>query len=689
MKNLFLVCLAFLAMNAAAQDEESARKRVEKYPNTKPGKKLKLAKQLAKEGSYYNAAEYYADVLKAKPDKIKVIHELAEINRSLRDYKEAEKYYTLEIEKVKDKWPNSKFFLGQMQKMNGKYDDAKKTFQEYLKYKLDKNDISFKSLAKSEIIGCDSAQAWLANPNKIKVTHEEGFINNVLTDFSPKPISGNRLLYSSLKSDTAINITKSTDDYYAKMFIATRDGKNWKDDTKLSSPPNDSKAHVGNGIFSADEKTLYYTKCDQSEIVRMRCRLFKSTLDGSEWGNPEELKSLNTPTGTTTQPTIGLDKDGNDVIYFVSDRGGKGGLDIFYAQINQDGTFGPVKNVGSEVNTAGDEFSPFYDKNTKRLYFSSNGLPGLGGFDIFQVNGAPENWGIPYNLGAPANSSADDMYFVLDNQGKKGFLASNRQGTKTIRGETCCDDIWSVTLKEEVVLKGIYALRTDPAQTPIDGVEASLYKVDGKNFDFVGSTVTAGGAPFYYNLKRGDKFKINGNKEGYWPAVENIIVKEDEERDTIYQVFFIDKIEKKKIKIENIYFEFDRSNVIAFYQLKLDSVHSVLTQNLGYSVEVQGHTDSKGSDEYNNRLSQNRADEAKAYLVSKGINVERVISKGYGETTPIAPNEVDGVDNPEGRARNRRVEFKIIPDKPEEAPEIQYEKSEPVPATKTGPGFTK
>lgn len=687
MNKLFLALLTVTVFSVQAQDEESARQKVEKYPKVSVNKKTKIAKQLVKEGSYYNAAEYYEDVLKAKPDKVKIIHELAEINRSLRDYKAAEKYYTLEIEKVGDKWPNSKFFLGQMQKMNGKYDDARTTFKEYLKQKLDKNDISYKSLAKTEIIGCDSSAAWLANPNKIKVTHEEGFVNNVLTDFAPKPMSGNRLLYSSLKSDTAINVTKSDHDYYAKLFIATRDGKNWKDDTKLSYPPNDAKTHVGNGVFSTDEKTLYYTKCDQTELVKMRCRLFKSSLDGSEWGNPEELKSLNNQNGTTTQPAFGLDKDGNEVLYFVSDRGGKGGLDIFYAQVNKDGSFGPVKNVGSEVNTAGDEFSPFYDVNSKRLYFSSNGHPGLGGLDIFQVNGAPENWGIPYNLGSPANSSADDMYFILDNNGKRGFITSNRVGTKTIRGETCCDDIWSIALKEELVLKGIYALRSDPNKTPIDGVEASLYKVDGKNFDFVGSTVTANGSPFFYNLKRGDKFKMNGNKEGYWPAVENIVVKEDEERDTIFQVFYIDKIEKKKIKIENIYFEFDKSKVIDFYKLKLDSVFGVLVQNPGYSVEVQGHTDSKGSDQYNERLSQNRANEAKAYLVGKGINKDRIVAKGYGESTPLAPNELEGKDDPEGRARNRRVEFRIIPDKPEEAPEILYEKSEPVPTTKTGPGF--
>lgn len=689
MKKIIIALLPFIVLTAKAQEEEKPSQKVEKFPKVSVRKKKKIAETLVKQGSYYNASEYYEDVLKAKPDNIKVIHQLAEINRSLRDYKLAEKYYALEIEKDKDKWPNDMFFLGQMQKMNGKYDDAKKTFQDYLKVKLDKDEKSYKSLAKTEIIGCDSSAAWLNNPYKIKVEHEEGIINNVLTDFAPKPLSGGRILYSSLKSDTAINVTKSDHDYYAKLFMATRDGKNWKDDTKFAYPPNDSKTHVGNGLLSADENTLIYTKCDQTELVRMRCKLFRVTKQGSEWSNPEELKTLNTPTGTTTQPSFGVDKDGKDILYFVSDRGGKGGLDIFYAEVQDGGKFGPVKNAGSEINTSGDEFSPYFDKTSKAFYFSSNGHPGLGGLDVFKANGAPESWGIAYNMGAPVNSSCDDIYFILDDKGKRGYEVSNRPGTKTIRGETCCDDIWSVAVKEEVVLKGIFALRSDPTQTPVNGVEASLYKVDGKNFDFIGTQVTANSNPFYYNLKRGDKFKINGNKEGYWPAVENISVNENEERDTIYQVFFIDKIEKKKVKIENIYFEFDKSLVIDYYKFKLDSVFGVMMQNPGYSLEIQGHTDSKGSDAYNDKLSQNRANEAKAYLVGKGITTERIVAKGYGEKVPLAPNEKDGKDDPEGRARNRRVEFKILPDKPEEAPEIQYDPTEPVPQTKTGPGFDK
>lgn len=692
MKKLLAAVLLFsLVLGVQAQESDTKdkdRKDVRKYPNLKPGKKKKLAAQLVKDGSYYSAVEYYEDVLKDKPEDIKTIHIVAELNQALRDYKAAEKYYKLELDKDGNKWPNDKYFLGQMLKMNGKYDEAKKVLQEYLKTELGSKEKSYKSLAKVAIEGCDSSVAWLANPNRIRVDHEGGAINGLLTELAPKPLRGGRLMYGSLKSDTAINITKNSGDYYTKIFTARKQGKDWVEITKLPYPPNDAKNHVGNAILSDDEKTMYFTKCDQTLQARGKCKIFRSEKNGAEWGNAVEMKEINSETATTTQPAFGVDKDGKAILYFVSDRAGKGGMDIFYAPIEDGGKLGAAKNAGAEVNTPGDEWTPFYEMKTKTLYYGTDGKPSLGGIDIYKVSGTPEAWGTPSNLGAPLNSSSDDIYFVLDETGKKGYIVSNRPGTKTLRGETASDDIFSIAVREDVVVAGIFALRTDAEKKPIEGVDASMYHVNGSNFEFM-SNVTTGGTPFTFTLKRGEKYKINGNKDGFWPTVENINVKEDEERDTIYQTFFMDQIIKKKVKIENIYFAFDQSSVIDYYKEKMDSVSSVLMQNPGYSVEVQGHTDDKGSDEYNVKLSQKRADEAKDYLISKGVAKERVITKAMGETQPIVPNEKDGEDDPEARAQNRRVEFKIITDKPENAPDIDYTAGQPVEATKTGPGYVK
>ena len=695
MKKLILVATALITLVSASfaqtENSEPDRHAIMKYKNVKWKKKLKLANDLVKEGSYYNAAEYYEDVIKQKPDKIKVLHQLGVVNQSLRDYVAAEKNYALVVQKDPKKYPNDLYFLGQMQKMNGKYDDARKSLSAYIKSDLGKNDKSYKALARIALEGCDSAEFWIANPTKIRVDHEDA-INCITSDMSPKPLGGGRIIYSSLASDTATVVKDvklvNKKDYYAKIFTARKQDKDWVEITKLPYPPNDEHTHVANAILSDDENTMYFTKCDQSLLTLMKCKLYRTTKQGADWGNAEELKSLNAPNFTTTQPAFGEDKDGKPLLYFVSDRGGKGGMDIFYATIESDGKFGPVKNAGPEINTPGDEVTPFYDFKNKVLYFSTDGRPSMGGLDVYKIAGTPDGWDVPVSLGVPVNSQADDIYYALDKTGKKGFVVSNRIGTKTIRGETSGDDIWSVSIKEDIIFRAIFVLRTDPDNKPIVGVDASLYQVEGPSFTYM-NTETTTKDPFYFTLKRGQSYKINGNKEGLFPSVENVNVAEDEDRDTVEYIIKMDPIKRVAIKIENIYFAFDKSNVIDFYKDKMDSVISVLMQNPAWTVEVQGHTDSKGSDKYNQVLSQKRANQAAGYMVSKGIDKKRITTKGLGKTMPLVPNETDGQDNPENRARNRRVEFKIIPDKPETAPEIEYDPSIPVDATHTGPGYEK
>src|SRR5688572_15429290 len=196
MKYFLIALLIPLTLIASAQDATTL-KNVEKYPTKKWRMKLKIAKKKIAEGSYYNAAQYLEDVYKEKPDKIQVPHLLGEVNRFLRDYEAAEKYYKVVIDKDPEAYVNDQFYLGQMQKMNGRYEDAKKTFSDYLKVKLGKKETSYKKLAEIEIAGCDTALALLKTPTKIKVEKTEGSVNTTIQDYSPKPLKGNRILYAT------------------------------------------------------------------------------------------------------------------------------------------------------------------------------------------------------------------------------------------------------------------------------------------------------------------------------------------------------------------------------------------------------------------------------------------------------------------------------------------------------------
>lgn len=670
----------------------SDEKNIEKYPKLKWRKKLRIGRKKAKEGSYYVATKYLEDAYKDKPDKVEIMHLLGECNLYLRDYEASAKYYTAEMAKDSGAYANDKFFLGQMLKSNGKYEEAKSAFQSYLRAKLDKGDGNYKNLAKLELIGCDSALVIIKHPNKVKVEKITTGLNTPLQDAAPKPLKGDRVIFTSMKTDTAVDFTTSKADYFTTIFTAEKAGKGYTNRTQLPYPPNDLHANAGNAILSPDEQTMIFTKCaDTLNMSNMvNCKLYKATKKNPlEWNQPVELKNLNNPEGTSTEPAWGIDKDSNAILYFVSDRKGAKGLDIFYATINKDGSFGSPQNVGPEVNTLGDEVTPFYDIKSKTLYFSSNGHASIGGLDIFKVSGVPGKWSKDViNLGVPINSPADDLYFALNDKSAKGFLVSNRVGTTSPRGTTCCDDIWNVNVLHDVYLRGYYVKRGDPTNTPVQGVDASLYKVAGNNFDFVANAKTTP-EPFVFPVQRGTSYKMNGNKEGFWPSIDNLSVSEDEERDTIDQVFYIDPIIRIHIKIPNVYFAFDKSNIIDFYKEQIDSVVKILNDHPGYSVEIQGYTDSKGSDDYNQKLSERRANEVKTFLIKKKAIAEgRVVAKWFGKSNPAVPNELpNGEDDPEGRAQNRRVEFKIITDKTQDAPEFEST-GEVVKAVKTGPGFT-
>ncbi len=690
MKYFLAVVLVPLMLMANAQDG-SKLKNVEKYPKFKWKKKLKIARKKFEEGSYYNAAQYLEDAYKDKSDKQEIAHLLGEANRFLRDYEAAEKYYKASVDKDAEKYPSDVFFLGQMQKMNGKYDDAKTSFSNYQKATLGKKDVSYKALARVEAEGCDSAKVILANPTKIKVEKIAGGVNSTLQDLSPKPWGKNEILFASQKTDTAVNLTVSKDDHYTAIYSATKSGNTFSNRIMLPIPPNDSKTNTGNAIISGDGNTLLFTKCGVDYQIgnELRCKIYRSKKEGASWTDGEAVSALNGPEGTTTtHPAWGVDGESNPIVYFSSDRSGKGGMDIFYAKMNNDGTFGAPQNAGPEVNTAGDDITPHYDLKNKVLYYSSNGRPSLGGLDVFKASGTPGAWGAVVNAGTPINSAADDLYLALDERAAKGYIVSNRVGTTSPRGQTCCDDIWSVIVQRDVFVRGVYVKRGDATNTPITGVDASMYKVAGNNFEFVQNAITTAEA-FVFPVKRSTSYKFNGNKEGYWPSIDNLTIAEEEERDTIDQIFYLDPIVKKKIRIPNVYFAFDKSNVIDFYKTQIDSVVAVLNANPAYSVEVQGHTDSKGTDEYNDKLSIRRATEVKNFLVKKkAIAENRIVVKTFGEKIPAMANELPGgEDDPEGRARNRRVEFKIIPDKADDAPEFESY-GEVVKEVKTGPGFT-
>lgn len=650
-------------------------------------KKVKLANKLFEEGSHYNAADLYEEAHEKKENNTKLTFQLGETNRALKDYEEAAKWYEKTLELNEEAWPEAKYYHALMLKSQENYQEAIDGFEDYIstvdgikkKKGAEYEMLSvLKKKAKLEKEGAELALELMNERPESEVTQIDNGLNNNLQDFSPKYLNDNQVLMAALLPEEAIELNKSKEDeedYYSKLYYANRDGASWTREL-LPDNINSTSSHVGNGVLSNDGKTLYFTKCEELNAHKMTCKIYSSKKSANGWADPIELpESINKNDYTTTQPAIGLDKDGNEVLYFVSDRnGGRGGLDIWYTMIESDGSFSRPTNLGRVANTPYDDVTPFYDNENGVLYFSSEGHAGMGGLDVFKIEGNVDEWSDEVvNMGYPLNSGADDLYLALNDSGKKGYMVSNRVGTTSDRGRTCCDDVFKVRLTREVTL---IVNAVDSLNNRINGVGVSLYKAVDNDFDFISSGSTSDTKLVSFLVEE-ETYKINGEKEGYWPSILTLTSDEisTTDRDTIIRNLVMRPL--KRAVVKNVYFAFDKFNVLELYEKEIDSVYALMTKYPEIVVKLDGHTDNKGSMEYNQVLSEKRAKAVKDYLV-KVLEVEkdRILTAGYSFTKPIAPNEnPDGSDNPEGRAKNRRVEFKLLSDVNDELPiSVEYSK---------------
>lgn len=676
-----ILIIVFSSLNASAQEEtKDIINQQDMILNEKIGvrKQLKLAKKLEGQGSYVNAVVFYEKAIRKKPKNKCITCKLAELNFKLKDYEESEKWYGTMLKLDPKYCDNAQFFYAKSLKHNGKCLDAKKEFE---KAREGQKKGKMDAVISNEIAGCDICDSIILNPNKeVKVEHVEG-LNGNLQEYAPRPIGKDKIIYSSLISDTALNLSKlrKKSDYYTKLLFSSKDGGVWSEPVGLPENINNPKMHVGNGFMSEDGTRIYYTECKEGPVLNMECKIFLAVKDAEGW-KTEELDVLNNAGNTNTQPSIYTNKDGKSYLFFSSDRdGGSGGMDIYYSELDKDGRPGKPVNAGS-INTFGNEISPMYSVKEGKLFFSSDGRPSIGGLDVFETTGEPGNWGEVKNVGSPINSHVDDLYFSL-NDNSKGFMTSNRPGSISTRGKTCCDDIWSVDFTRDIYVKiGILAENCSKEKSPLYGSSISMYNDKG---ELTNSAITKDKEDFVvFKLDPGQTYKINSMKDGYFPVIEMVSTpSEINKTDTIEKILVHLPICKTKYVIEPLYFAFDKSQIREPYYFVLDSILAIMAKFPNLYLKIDGHTDSKGTVAYNQGLSERRCKAAAEYCIKKGLAMDRIIMKGYSELVPIDSNTLaDGSDNPAGRDRNRRVEFRILSEAGSDPGiEIEYKDTVPQP----------
>ncbi|MBU1626172.1 OmpA family protein, partial [bacterium] len=435
-----------------------------------------------------------------------------------------------------------------------------------------------------------------------------------------------------------------------------------KEDTTWSKPRNimtelgvvDTK--TAPVTITGDGKTLYLVKDDNDDG-----NIYVSYYKDDKWTSLKKLgKNINTKDWESHATIV---PDGS-VMYFTSDKpGGYGGLDIYKSVLDENGEWGPPENLGPTINTEYDEETPFILNDEKTLYFSSQGHYSMGGFDVFHSRLLDDGkWSTPLNLGYPINTVGNDLFYLPKANGEYAFfpLNNNERGFGT-------SDIYRIQVvtpessRPEITLKGVITLADKKNVLP---KKSGVFMIDNTTLDTIEVIPPDINTGFYTKDITPGNFKLLYRAEGYLDREEFLFIPEIYTRkDVVINVELIplEVTSGEYYVIRSIFFDYGKHDLRRESMIELEKLGKLMLDNLSLYVEIIGHTDSKSSAEFNQKLSERRSRAAIDYLVNMGVSVDRFVSKGAGESQFIAINEnPDGSDNPEGRQLNRRVEVKIL-----------------------------
>lgn len=616
-------------------------------------------------GEYFDAASQYrkaysATPLKERKRRAEMAFKMAECYRLTNYHTRAMSGY---VNAIRYKYPDSLAFLylAEAQRKGGDYKSAAKNYELYLQ-SYPKHTLAINGLA-----SCSLAPEWKKSPTRCTVRRFDTF-NGKRCDFSPA--------YAGKECD-AIYLTSTRDQAKGNaingitgmkscdILMAKKDEKkNWKQPEPFESEVN-SESEEGACSFSADGRTMYFTRCRVDAVLPISAEIFVSQRTGATWGSPQKCVITKDSLSSVAHPAISPD---GHFLYFTSDMpGGFGGKDIWRVPVSNSG-FGAVENLGEIVNSAADEVFPTFDSNGE-LYFSSNGHVGMGGLDIFSAHqDSIGGWHIE-NLKYPINSSGDDFGMTFEPNTQRGFFSSNRSDA---RG---WDHIYSFDFPE--LNYSVTGWVFDKEGNPLSKATVSIIGKDGTNL----KVSMNGDGSFTQKLNKGGSYVMLAHCRGY------LNFKQELKTDTVnenrsYELEFPLASITKPVLIEHIFYDFDRASLTKESTKALKELVKMLNDNPNITIELSAHCDYIGNDAYNESLSQQRAESVLKFLVSEGIEKERLTAKGYGEGQPKIiskrlaqlhpflkendtltedfilklPKEEQGICN----SMNRRTEFKVI-----------------------------
>ncbi|MFM8433388.1 MAG: OmpA family protein [Bacteroidota bacterium] len=596
--------------------------------------------------AYKEAIKEYEKALDSKY-KADAVRGLASSNLKVNNIEQARQYYSQLVNDTSAK-PTvaERVQYADLLMRAGKYDEAKAELGKIT---------SLDTRGRIMLSSCDSIGAWKRDSLKY-VVYRNGLNSGGESNFSPVYYKDGLLFVTDRGKQSSRNFYEWTgrpflDIYYSKV---EKDGKIASTE-KLAGDVN-GIYHEGPVAINTQGDTLYLTrnnyvkkKVGKSEQDMVNVKIYQLYKKDTIWTGLKELP-FNGSDFSTGHPA--LTGDGNSM-YFASDRpGGLGGSDIYVVRKNA-GAWGQPVNLGPGINTPGNEVFPYVWKDSA-LYFSSDGLQGMGGLDLFKSILVDTIVGVPVNLGYPLNSNYDDFGIIINKENTEGYFSSNREASNTE-----IDQIYRLQLKDiRFTLAGVAVNKN--TQSPVQGV---IVELKNRSNGLKETAISGPDGTFKFKLDPRTDYSVMGSKDGYFTNSEDVTTVGRDQSEDLFVKLKLELEEivvNKPIVLENIYYDLDKSDIRPDAKPGLDKLVQIMKDNPDIKIELGSHTDSRARDAYNDDLSQRRAESAVKYIVSTGIDRKRITAKGYGERQ-LVNGCTNGVKcTEEQHQANRRTEFKVV-----------------------------
>lgn len=607
--------------------------------------------------AYNSAVTEYQKAL-SKKEFPEARMKLADSYRLMNNSVKAEEAYA-KVAALPDAPPQYKLYYAQTLMQNGKYEEAKKQFDEYLvKMPNDQGALTLRnSIDSVPVLIADSAK-YTVEPLSIN-TGESNFASTYYQD---------GIVFVSDRSG-AKRTYEWTGRPFLDLYFSKKNGTSWDAPVALEGDIN-GIYHDGPATFSADGNTMYFSrnnyikkKASRSEADVVNIKTYKAEKKDGKWTNVQELQ-FNSDEYSVGHPSLSADANS---LYFISDMpGGLGGTDIYVAKwVN--GNWGKPENLGPAINTPFNEMFPAIYKDT--LYFSSVGHLNMGGLDMFWSSMSNGTWSQAYNMGYPINTSHDDFGLVMKTA-DSGLLSSNRNAAGV-------DNLYQF-VKNDLRFTLLGTVSDKDTKLPIQGAMVTL---TNKTTGVKDSVLSDANGFFTFKLNRETDYEVRATNDQYFSNTEAVTTvgrKTSGDLTVKLMLELTHIIINKAYTLNNIYYDLDKSNIRPDAAVGLDSLVFILKDNPGIKIELSSHTDSRADDNYNMKLSERRAQSAVDYIIGKGISKERIRAKGYGESKLINRCSNGVACTEEEHQLNRRTEFKVVEAfGMEKNPENKYKVEEP------------